>query len=86
MTTTLCRTPVNASSVRKAHRKMQKLPMCYFHCSPCYDLRLAHTRLRVCFKQRSANVPKAIEAALDPILFEHRDMMYANSLETPLAL
>jgi hypothetical protein len=27
-----------------------------------------------------------IEAALDPILFEHRDMMYANSLELPLAL
>ena len=27
-----------------------------------------------------------IQAALDPILFEHRDMMYASSLELPLAL
>ena len=27
-----------------------------------------------------------IQAALDPILFEHRDMMYVNSLELPLAL
>jgi glutathione S-transferase len=27
-----------------------------------------------------------IEAALDPILFEHRDMMYANYLELPLSL
>jgi glutathione S-transferase len=26
------------------------------------------------------------EAALDPILFAHRDMMYANSLELPLSL
>jgi glutathione S-transferase len=28
----------------------------------------------------------AIEAALDPILFKHRDMMYAESLELPLSL
>jgi glutathione S-transferase len=27
-----------------------------------------------------------VEAALDPILFEHRDMMYAKALELPLAL
>ncbi len=26
------------------------------------------------------------EAALDPILFEHRDMMYADYLELPLSL
>jgi hypothetical protein len=26
------------------------------------------------------------DAALDPILFEHREMMYANHLESPLAL
>ena len=26
------------------------------------------------------------EAALDPILFEHRDMMYAEHLELPLSL
>jgi hypothetical protein len=26
------------------------------------------------------------EAALDPILFEHRDMMYAKHLELPLSL
>ena len=26
------------------------------------------------------------EAALDPILFEHRDMMYAEYLELPLSL
>jgi len=25
-------------------------------------------------------------AALDPVLLEHRDMMYARHLETPLAL
>ena len=28
----------------------------------------------------------AIEAALDPVLFEHRDMVYGTSLELPLAL
>ena len=27
-----------------------------------------------------------IDAALDPILFEHRDMMYAEHLELPLSL
>jgi hypothetical protein len=37
---------------------------------------------RAAFESRDGQ----IEAALDPILFEHRDMMYANSLETPLAL
>ena len=26
------------------------------------------------------------EAALDPLLLEHRDMMYANHLELPLTL
>jgi hypothetical protein len=26
------------------------------------------------------------EAALDPILFQHRDMMYAEHLELPLSL
>ena len=37
---------------------------------------------RAAFESRDGQ----IEAALDPILFEHRDMMYTNSLETPLAL
>jgi hypothetical protein len=37
---------------------------------------------RAAFESRD----QRIEAALDPILFEHRDMMYANSLELPLAL
>jgi hypothetical protein len=27
-----------------------------------------------------------VDAALDPILFEHRDMIYAQHLELPLAL
>jgi hypothetical protein len=37
---------------------------------------------RAAFESRDAQ----IEAALDPILLEHRDMMYASSLELPLAL
>ena len=37
---------------------------------------------RAAFEQRDAHT----EAALDPILFEHRDMMYAKHLEMPLAL
>jgi glutathione S-transferase len=37
---------------------------------------------RAAFKTRDAQT----EAALDPILFEHRDMMYAEHLELPLAL
>jgi glutathione S-transferase len=37
---------------------------------------------RAAFEMRDAET----EAALDPILFEHRDMMYANHLELPLSL
>jgi glutathione S-transferase len=37
---------------------------------------------RAAFESRD----RRIEAALDAILFEHRDMMYANTLELPLAL
>ncbi|MFL6621384.1 MAG: glutathione binding-like protein [Sulfurifustis sp.] len=37
---------------------------------------------RAAFQMRDAQV----EAALDPILFEHRDMMYADYLELPLSL
>jgi hypothetical protein len=37
---------------------------------------------RAAFESRDGQ----IKAALDRILFEHRDMMYATSLETPLAL
>ena len=37
---------------------------------------------RAAFETRDA----VTEAALDPILFEHRDMMYAKHLELPLAL
>ncbi len=33
-----------------------------------------------------ASLDQETEAALDPILFAHRDMMYAQSLELPLAL
>jgi glutathione S-transferase len=33
-----------------------------------------------------ASLDNETEAALDPILFAHRDMMYAQSLELPLAL
>ena len=38
--------------------------------------------MRAAFETRDA----ATEAALDPILFEHRDMMYAKHLELPLSL
>ena len=37
---------------------------------------------RAAFEQRDT----AIEAALDPILFDHRDMIYGKYLELPLAL
>jgi len=37
---------------------------------------------RAAFETRDAQT----EAALDPILFEHRDMMYADHLELPLSL
>jgi hypothetical protein len=37
---------------------------------------------RAAFETRDAQ----IEAALDPILFAHRDMMYAEHLELPLSL
>jgi hypothetical protein len=37
---------------------------------------------RAAFETRDAQT----EAALDPILFEHRDMMYADYLELPLSL
>jgi glutathione S-transferase len=37
---------------------------------------------RTAFQTRDAET----EPALDPILFEHRDMMYANHLELPLSL
>jgi hypothetical protein len=37
---------------------------------------------RAAFETRDAQS----EAALDPILFEHRDMMYAEYLELPLSL
>lgn len=37
---------------------------------------------RAAFEIRDAQT----EAALDPILFEHRDMMYAKHLELPLSL
>jgi glutathione S-transferase len=37
---------------------------------------------RAAFVTRDA----ALEAALDPVLFEHRDMMYAQFLELPLSL
>jgi hypothetical protein len=39
-------------------------------------------RMRAAFETRDAQ----IEAALDPILREHRDMMYAEHLELPLSL
>jgi glutathione S-transferase len=38
--------------------------------------------MRAAFETRDAQT----EAALDPILFEHRDMMYAEHLELPLSL
>jgi hypothetical protein len=38
--------------------------------------------MRAAFEARDAQT----EAALDPILFEHRDMMYAQYLELPLSL
>jgi len=38
--------------------------------------------IREAFETRDAPT----EAALDPILFEHRDMMYARHLELPLSL
>ena len=38
--------------------------------------------MRATFETRDAQT----EAALDPILFEHRDMMYAEHLELPLSL
>jgi hypothetical protein len=38
--------------------------------------------MRQAFETRDAQ----IEAALDPILLEHRDMMYAEYLELPLSL
>lgn len=38
--------------------------------------------MRAAFETRDAHT----EAALDPILFEHRDMMYAEYLELPLSL
>jgi hypothetical protein len=37
---------------------------------------------RAAFSARDAD----IDAALDPILFAHRDMMYAQHLELPLSL
>ena len=37
---------------------------------------------RASFSLRDAET----EAALDPILFEHRDMMYERHLELPLSL
>lgn len=37
---------------------------------------------RMAFETRDAQT----EAALDPILFEHRDMMYGEHLELPLSL
>jgi hypothetical protein len=37
---------------------------------------------RTAFSMRDAQV----DAALDPILFAHRDMMYAQHLELPLSL
>jgi len=40
------------------------------------------TAMRAAFETRDAQ----IEAALDPILFAHRDMMYAKHLELPLSL
>jgi hypothetical protein len=33
-----------------------------------------------------ATLDAQIEAAFDPILFEHRDMMHAKHLELPLSL
>ena len=38
--------------------------------------------IRAAFETRDVQT----EAALDPILFEHRDMMYAEHLELPLSL
>jgi glutathione S-transferase len=38
--------------------------------------------MRAAFETRDAQT----EAALDPVLFEHRDMMYAKHLELPLSL
>jgi hypothetical protein len=38
--------------------------------------------VRAAFETRDAQT----EAALDPILFEHRNMMYAQYLELPLSL
>jgi hypothetical protein len=37
---------------------------------------------RAAFERRDPQ----LEAALDPILLEHRDMMYARHLELPLSL
>ena len=37
---------------------------------------------RAAFEMRDAQT----EAALDPVLFEHWDMMYAEHLELPLSL
>jgi hypothetical protein len=37
---------------------------------------------RAAFASRDAQ----IEAALDPVLIAHRDMMYAENLELPLSL
>jgi hypothetical protein len=39
-------------------------------------------RTRAAFESRDPQ----IEAALDPILLQHRDMMFAESLELPLSL
>jgi hypothetical protein len=38
--------------------------------------------IRTAFETRNEQT----EAALDPILFKHRDMMYAQHLELPLSL
>jgi len=38
--------------------------------------------VRAAFETRDA----ATEAALDPVLLEHRDMMYSEHLELPLSL
>lgn len=40
------------------------------------------TSIRAAFETRDAQT----RAALDPILFKHRDMMYAEHLELPLSL
>lgn len=46
------------------------------------DLCRMDAGMRAAFEMRDAQT----EAALDPILFEHRDMMYAKYLELPLSL